>query len=619
MVKVHVGGHKIKVGPSIKGRRNGGGTADSPNAGSHLSLGGASLPPMPPPEELRAKMENILDLMNITGPQRQIMHNMPDEKKWELIVRQQEALAIEQERREQGNVRDDPKSFIAILNSEPTLDNIQSLRINLNSKTLDWVKEFIETDGLTVLFRVLRELEMKQDRTTEDDECVFECILCVRAVMNNHSGLLAVMDRPNAIRDLGLNIDSANNKTAERVIELLSVISMLPNGHKLVMDALSHYQLIRRTRSRFEPIIKVLKESPVEARAAAMMLINSIVNAPDDLYRRITLFTEFTNLGLDEVVKIGCSSQSNSLRMQCEIYTDARDGDREEAEELDDLDIDLSSPKAITESMMRRLDGEAGYESMVAVLRELLLTTNKLLGSASDDAWSMIQNIVHALYLRKDEEAHLMDFGQGFDETGFHDVTLERHNAEQKARIAELEQDMDDLQALVLPGPDGEDVTAKLFEFKAQIEQLTKALDDKEASVVKERTSFKDTIERLKGDKTSLNETIEDLKLKVEQRDREVASIKEALQAAKDETTKAREQAALAPPLPPPPGPMGSNAPPPPPMAGAPVACSSAPPPPPMAGAPVPVSLSAPPPPPMGGAPIKSNAPPPPPNDGRPR
>lgn len=112
--------------------------------------------------------------------------------------------------------------------------------------------------------------------------------------------------------------------------DLLAAICVLaiPEGHKMVIAAMSDYRVVFEEAFRFEELISSLRLPEVdpndfvgsaahpseddgswEARAASMVLINALTNGPESLEERILLREEFSRRGLNEaiVVSVRCA------------------------------------------------------------------------------------------------------------------------------------------------------------------------------------------------------------------------------------------------------------------------------------------------------------------------
>jgi diaphanous 1 len=156
------------------------------------------------------------------------------------------------------------------------------------------------------------------------------------------------------------------------VSDLLAAICILaiPEGHKMVMAAMSDYRIVFEESFRFEGLISSLRlpeadpneftgsgshssedDGAWDARTSSMVLINALTNGPESLEDRILLREEFSRRGLNEVIVVGvdCLSRSHrpltvcqtlryirppeGLITQLDVYTEEKFEDEEDMRE----------------------------------------------------------------------------------------------------------------------------------------------------------------------------------------------------------------------------------------------------------------------------------------------
>lgn len=153
--------------------------------------------------------------------------------------------------------------------------------------------------------------------------------------------------------------------------DLLAAICILaiPEGHKMVMAAMSDYRIVFEESFRFEELISSLRLPEVDpddftgtthpseddgawdARTSSMVLVNALTNGPESLEERILLREEFSRRGLNEVIVVSakCSSQLHylltvrqtlryirppeGLITQLDVYTEEKFEDEEDMRE----------------------------------------------------------------------------------------------------------------------------------------------------------------------------------------------------------------------------------------------------------------------------------------------
>ena len=71
----------------------------------------------------------------------------------------------------------------------PNIPNLSKLRRAIKTNDKDWMREFLEFDGLGLLFQCLRNLSDIQTFHLSDMVLRMECIMCIREVINSQTGL----------------------------------------------------------------------------------------------------------------------------------------------------------------------------------------------------------------------------------------------------------------------------------------------------------------------------------------------------------------------------------------------------------------------------------------------
>ena len=71
----------------------------------------------------------------------------------------------------------------------PTLQNLVKLRKSIKHNDCDWMMEFLEYDGLGLLFQCLKNLSSRESLHLSEMVLRLECIMCIREVANSQTGL----------------------------------------------------------------------------------------------------------------------------------------------------------------------------------------------------------------------------------------------------------------------------------------------------------------------------------------------------------------------------------------------------------------------------------------------
>lgn len=71
----------------------------------------------------------------------------------------------------------------------PTLQNLAQLRRCIRCNDRDWMVEFLDFDGLGMLFQCLRKLSEFGGSHLSDMVIRMECVMCIREVVNSQTGI----------------------------------------------------------------------------------------------------------------------------------------------------------------------------------------------------------------------------------------------------------------------------------------------------------------------------------------------------------------------------------------------------------------------------------------------
>ena len=228
-----------------------------------------------------------------------------------------------------------------------------SLRVHLSTARVFWVGEFVGAEeGLGVLSAVLASLVGRAGKRKHlsdiEGAVLLEVVKILRVLSNtevsnqptsrsayvkcnlHQPGFNAVLDSPTTITYIAYSLHHASSKLRTLVSDLLAAICVLaiPEGHKMVMAAMSDYRVVFDEAFRFEELIASLRlaefdaddsmgsldhpsedDGSWEARIASMVLINALTNGPESLEERILLREELSRRGLNEVIVVSTRSR----------------------------------------------------------------------------------------------------------------------------------------------------------------------------------------------------------------------------------------------------------------------------------------------------------------------
>lgn len=101
------------------------------------------------------------------------------------------------------------------------------------------------------------------------DRIQYECLRCIKAIMNNTVGLKQVFEQKEAFAMVARSFIPSKPAIMLEAVKLLAAVCLIPpNGHDRVLEAVTLYAEINGTE-RFQPIIQglqVINNTPLRVR-----------------------------------------------------------------------------------------------------------------------------------------------------------------------------------------------------------------------------------------------------------------------------------------------------------------------------------------------------------------
>ncbi|KAL0280838.1 UNVERIFIED_CONTAM: hypothetical protein PYX00_002011 [Menopon gallinae] len=287
------------------------------------------------------KFEEMLKDMNLTEERKEPLRNMPEMNKKKLLMSHWKNTL-----QDNKNKFDKPADYITFLSAPDLSVNkvyscVESLRIALTNNPLTWVQEF-GTEGLQSLLNVLAECYRKYVTDSRYDRIQYECIRCLRAIMNNTIGIKQVFKQKDALTVLAKSLDASKPKIMFEVVQVLAAVCLIPpDGHDRVMEAITISAEIKG-KERFQPIVQgLLAKNNENLRVASLTLINAIVIHSDDLEYRLHLRNEVMRAGLYDVLEDLEKNAVGDLLLQINVFYEHKDNDYAEWVEKFDTTVRL--------------------------------------------------------------------------------------------------------------------------------------------------------------------------------------------------------------------------------------------------------------------------------------
>ncbi|KAL1480313.1 hypothetical protein MTO96_051137 [Rhipicephalus appendiculatus] len=174
--------------------------------------------PMPDEAELNAKFAELVDELDLTAAKKEVMFNLPSEKKWQLYL----SKKTEQHDTTSSHFPDyyiervNAMSMLLFPREEEEVNTraklLDNLKTALRTQPNSFVTRFLDQDGLICLLNFL----VGMDYNTAQSPIHTSLIGCVKALMNNSNGRAHVLAHPTAINTIAQSLSTGEHQDQDR-------------------------------------------------------------------------------------------------------------------------------------------------------------------------------------------------------------------------------------------------------------------------------------------------------------------------------------------------------------------------------------------------------------------
>jgi diaphanous len=340
---------------------------------------------------------------------------------------------------------------------------VESLRVALTSNPISWIKEFGEP-GIDEIVNLLRECKKRRDY----DKIEYECVRCLKAVVNNTWGLNVILrpDQHAAVFLLAQCLDPNKPQTMCEAVKLLAGFCLIQerNGYDKVLRAVTQAAAnVDKSGERFRSIVEALfveheleekgfkrTETRGELCYHSLVFINTITNTPSDLNFRLHLRCEMMRSGLYDrlelLSKIVEKAQDQRLENHFKIFNSFREEDYEEfSGRFDHVRLEIDDINDCFELLKNLVVDTAAEPYFLSILQHLLFIRDDFLYRPA--YYKLIEECVSQIVLHKsgvDPNFKSRDFH--IDTSVLLDDLVERSKAMETKKVEEYEKKMEELQ-----------------------------------------------------------------------------------------------------------------------------------------------------------------------------
>lgn len=321
-------------------------------------------------------------------------------------------------------------------------------------------------------------LDSKRQLSADDIELQVEIMRCLQQMLTPKPNLEEFVLIAENINRLILGLASPDPRARNITLETMApIIIFTDDGHSKVLAAFNHFKFKRREARRFETVLDILRhERAGEMVISSLLILNSLVNTPEELDDRMEMRNELLSLGYGEILEELRKKfpQNNDVMTQLRTFTEDREVDEEEftdrVAERSAKPVNVKDARALITTMMETVrDKPYLHGPFLETMKHLLsMPMDKTRGLR---LWFILGKITHQLAALRDE-VHVTD-----------------------DKVVDLE----DLLAAVEDKEQLEELREKSFEqnqaHEMAIEELKKKVDDAESKILETQEEARKKLE----------------------------------------------------------------------------------------------------------------------------
>lgn len=281
-----------------------------------------------------------------------------------------------------------PAYFVKKLQTAPTNELVKDLRVQLSTQPVAWYKKFKDVRGIDVLLDLLGKVDQKYRNKPEGFRLQNEILRTLKACFHSKVNVEDFASDGARLKKLILSIDAGDESVRALTFELLGLISLFADeGPEHLANAFEFLRYTRSMRHRFKALIDALRlESSVELLANALVLVNALINTPEELDERMALRLEMQSLGLESALTDlqkkyadkATSGVYKDILAQIETYQGDVEHDQEEfsdrlAIKVQGRKVNFRDPKELFMGLMAHIkDKDHIYGGFYSVMKHLL-------------------------------------------------------------------------------------------------------------------------------------------------------------------------------------------------------------------------------------------------------
>ncbi|EGD78845.1 hypothetical protein PTSG_01821 [Salpingoeca rosetta] len=510
-----------------------------------------SMNAVPPADQVDALFEDVLRELNVPKSKQQALREKPLMEKWQLIQAHKQVQAKHEE--EDGDevtlekrldnikcaLEDDSDQSIETCTRE-----LESLAVALRSNPMSFIEQFVGLDGLTLLLDILVSMTPNQRHSNQHHQLM----KCLQALMNNAYGLKCVLSHPSSLKIIARSLTSRDQTIRLMVLELLGAVSLLPEGHRKVLEAMTAFRSYAGELARWQTVVMELARKTqnlaydAEAKMKVLSLLNAVIcGGPGrrSVAFRLHIRNELEAFGLRQILAQLKRIKHPQLQRHIEIYEEVALDDEDELAEAMQLPeqtiVDQQSLVAMAEALDTSFKATPGYVFLKSAFAHMMLLSTSSNLTILPYKLRLIDEVIRHVSMREEDGSVALDlditpFDLNIKDIISHYTNKDEVDAALQAQQKALEEKtrMDDLRrkAEDLAQKTQADSVALKRQYELKVKKLKKDVEKEQAAKQKAKDDLEQTKTQMQQQIAQQAQELAALRAQIQALNTEIAQLK---------------------------------------------------------------------------------------------
>ncbi|KAG8899897.1 hypothetical protein FRB99_006387 [Tulasnella sp. 403] len=362
----------------------------------------------PSPEEIEALFNQVLE-ERVVGD---LNSNLDLDMKWKLVV-QHMRYGQDRAHSHKGHgsspvsvpEKNTPEWYLKkFIDHTITAKEVSGLGVSLRTMPVDWARDFLDSQGISVLAQALHSINRKGSHRREADEHLeYEIIKCLRALVNLQSKLVeSITVHSNTIVYIACSLNSPNVSTRKVASEILiwwthyaevtreyvllglDGVSSANNETGRYAYWLKSFEAMLDGRGKMGSLVGASTEVKKSAGTdpslndyalVTIALINLLLRGFEDLELRVHNRSEMEKAGLLRIVEKCKQFGTQSINKHLEDFERLAEEDRLQlVKNYNEAYLkDMSNPYDVYRALISSVEGTPAYAFLLSAMQHLLL------------------------------------------------------------------------------------------------------------------------------------------------------------------------------------------------------------------------------------------------------